>query len=77
LSAEYARRASESLLKRHRVQVCAKGRDLISFTRSSGGIVVLSLERKHLEKFLSFEELKHSKVKHRKLKFEGRTSMED
>jgi hypothetical protein len=32
--------------------------------------VVLSLERKHLEKFLSFEELKCSKVERRKLKFE-------
>jgi hypothetical protein len=39
--------------------------------------VVLSLERKHLEKFLSFEELKHSKVERRKLKFEERTSTED
>jgi hypothetical protein len=39
--------------------------------------VVLSLERKHLEKFLSFEELKRSKVKHRKLKFEKETSTED
>jgi hypothetical protein len=39
--------------------------------------VVLSLERKHLEKFLSFEELKCSKVKRRKLKFEERTSTED
>jgi hypothetical protein len=39
--------------------------------------VVLSLERKHLEKFLSFEELKRSKVKRRKLKFEERTSTED
>jgi hypothetical protein len=36
--------------------------------------VVLSLERKHLEKFLSFEELKCSKVERKKLKFEERTS---
>jgi hypothetical protein len=41
--------------------VCARD-DLISIARSSGGVVVLSLERKHLEKFLSFEDLKHSKV---------------
>jgi hypothetical protein len=39
--------------------------------------VVLSLERKHLEKILSFEEFKRSKVERRKLKFEERTSMED
>jgi hypothetical protein len=39
--------------------------------------VVLSLERRHLEKILSFEELKCSKVECRKLKFEGRTSTED
>jgi hypothetical protein len=36
--------------------------------------VVLSLERKHLENFLCFEELKCSKVERRKLKFEERTS---
>jgi hypothetical protein len=34
-------------------------------------------EEKHLEKFLCFEDLNHSKVKRRKLKFEGRTSTED
>lgn len=39
--------------------------------------MVLSLQRKHLEKFISFEELKHSKVERRKLKFKERTSTED
>jgi hypothetical protein len=39
--------------------------------------VVLSLERKYLEKILSFEELKCLKVERRKLNFEGRTSMDD
>jgi hypothetical protein len=45
---------------------CAQGQGQVSFTRSSGGIVVLSFERKYLEKLLSFEELKCSKVERRK-----------
>ena len=57
--------------------MCIKGQDLNFIARGSGGVVVLILERKHLEKFLSFEELKRLKVEHRKLKFEERTSTED
>jgi hypothetical protein len=36
-----------------------------------------SREEKHLENFLCFEDLKRSKVKHKKSKFEERTSTED
>jgi hypothetical protein len=39
--------------------------------------VVLRLEKKNLEKILSFEELKCSKVERIKLEFEERTCMED
>jgi hypothetical protein len=65
LSAEYVRRASESLLKKKQSASVCQGQGLISFVRSSGGVVVLSLEKKYLEEFLSPEELKRSKVEQR------------
>jgi hypothetical protein len=48
LSAEYARRASKSILKKTQSASVCQSQDLISFSKISGGIVFLILKNKYL-----------------------------